>query len=110
MLKQLKLLLGITDTDLDEKLKLIISMTTSRLKMLLGGIEPPEELEYIIVEVSLIRFNKIGSEGLTSHTVEGETLQFSDNDFGLYTSDIQEWLEKQTDKSTASNKGGFKFL
>ena len=45
MLEELKLLLGITDTSLDEKLNLIIRLTTSRLKVLLGGAEEvPESL------------------------------------------------------------------
>ena len=33
------------------------------------------------MDVSVIRFNKIGSEGLSSHTVEGESLSFAEDDF-----------------------------
>ena len=53
MLENLKILLGINEADnsLDAKLELIISMTTKRLQLLLGGIEPPEEMEHIILEV-----------------------------------------------------------
>ena len=83
MLEDLKLLLGIPedDTSLNPKLNLILSSTTSRLKALLGGQNPPEDLEYIIIDVAVIRYNKIGSEGLSSHSVEGESLSFSDDDF-----------------------------
>ena len=76
MLNNLKLMLGITDNDRDATLKLIISTATARLKLLLGGIDPPESMEHIILEVSIIRFNRIGSEGMESHIVEGEHLQF----------------------------------
>ena len=106
MLDNLKMLLGITDTDLDAKLNLIISLTTSRLKSLLGGIDPPAELDYIITEVSIIRFNRIGSEGLTSHSLEGESLSFKDSDFDGYISDIQAFLDRQKD----STRGKVRFI
>ena len=108
MLETIKSLLGIdeSDTDLDKKLNAIISLTTARLKSLLGGIEPPSELEYIITEVSIIRFNKIGSEGLSSHTVEGESLSFSDNDFKAYSDDIQAFLDSQE----AGTRGKVRFI
>ena len=110
MLDNLKLLLGIDieteDADLDSKLCLIISNTTARLKILLGGIEPPEELEHIVLEVSVIRYNKIGSEGLSSHTVEGESLSFSEDDFEPFSAEIQAFLDSQRD----ATRGKLRFL
>ena len=100
MLDNLKIMLGITGDDLDAKLERIIELTTKRLKQKLGGVEAvPEELDYIVEEVSIIRFNRIGSEGLTSHSVEGESLTFADNDFNAYADDIQAWLDKQEDNA-----------
>ena len=95
MLTDLKLMLGIAsqDTSLDDKLNLIISMTEGRLKALLCDKEPPESMKHIILEVSIIRFNRIGSEGLTSHTVEGESLSFSNDDFAEYADEIQTYLD-----------------
>ena len=99
MLKDLKILLGIPldDITLDEKLNVIIRSTQSRLKALLGGMDVPEELAYIVTDVAVIRFNKIGSEGLSSHSVEGESLSFLENDFAGYMDDIQAYLDKQKD-------------
>lgn len=108
MLKDLKILLGIpeNETSQDSKLNLILSGTRSRLKALLGGQEPPNELGYIITDVAVIRFNKIGSEGLSSHTVEGESLSFSDNDFAGYMDDIQTYLDSKKE----AKKGKVRFL
>ena len=108
MLNDLKLMLGIAsdDTSMDAKLQLIISSATARLKMLLGGVEPPESLEYIIREVAVIRFNKIGSEGMASHTVEGESLTFADNDFSGFMDDIQAFLDTQKE----SKRGRVRFI
>jgi hypothetical protein len=108
MLDNLKMMLGIeqTDTDLDAKLNLIISLTTSRLQALLGGIVPPAELDYIITEVAIIRFNRIGSEGLASQSVEGESLTFKDSDFDGFADDIQAFLNSQK----ASTRGKVRFI
>lgn len=108
MLQELKILLGIPETDssLDQKLDLILSDTRKRLQALLGGQEPPEELDYIITGVAIIRFNKIGSEGLSSHSVEGESLSFTEDDFAGYKDDIQTWLNNQKE----AKKGRVRFL
>jgi hypothetical protein len=108
MLSSLKLMLGIAADDLsmDEKLKLLISTATARLSLLLGGLEPPDTMDHIIREVAIIRFNKIGSEGLASHTVEGESLQFSDDDFSGFSDEIRAYLETQKE----SARGKVRFL
>jgi hypothetical protein len=90
MLEKLKALLGVEGKD--DMLKSILEITTGRLTLLIGGIEPPEELEHIIVEVSVIRYNRIGSEGLSSHSVEGESLSFNENDFAGYMDEIEAFL------------------
>lgn len=95
MLENLKLMLGIEDNALDEKLRLILSNTTARLRLLLGGIEPPEEMDHIILDVAIIRFNRIGSEGMASHSVEGESLSFSADDFAGFSDEIQAYLDTQ---------------
>jgi hypothetical protein len=108
MLNELKLLLGIAldDTSMDDKLKLIISTATARLKLLLGGVEPPDSMNHIIREVAIIRFNRIGSEGMASHTVEGESLQFVDGDFDGFADEIQAFLDSQKE----STRGKVRFL
>lgn len=106
MLNSLKLMLSIEDSSMDEKLRLIISGATERLTTLLGGIQPPESLDYIIREVSIIRFNKIGSEGMASHSVEGESISFSADDFAGFAADIQAFLDTQKE----SARGRVRFL
>lgn len=108
MLNDLKLMLGIdtNDTDQDARLELIVSAATARLKTLLGGIEPPQSLDYIIRDVAIIRFNKIGSEGMGSHTVEGESISFAENDFAAFADDIQAFLDTQKE----GTRGRVRFL
>jgi hypothetical protein len=101
MLNDIKLMLDIAtnDADRDSLLKLIISSATARLTMLLGGLEPPDSLNYIITEVAVRRFNRIGSEGMESHTVEGESVTFSASDFVGFEDDIQAYLNTQKENA-----------
>lgn len=112
MLEKILILLGLDSPTqaMTDKLETIIGMTEQRLAFLLGlpvnGI--PTELSYIVVEVSIARFNRIGSEGVASHTVQGESLTWSDDDFKPYMDDIQEWLNAQEDVNTT--RGRIKFI
>lgn len=101
MLDNLKVMLGIDaeDKSLDAQLLLIVQMVTARLQILLGGIEVPEELQHIVLEVAIMRFNRIGSEGLSSHTVEGESLSFANSDFDSFSDEIQAFLDTQKDNT-----------
>lgn len=97
MLESLKLLLGIEsdDTSMDSLLSLLISMAGNRLLLMINTDELPEALEPVVIDVALARFNRIGSEGLTSHTVEGESQNFTEDDFSAYTNDIQAYMASQ---------------
>ena len=55
MLKKIKQMLGLSEDDksMDAQLSWILSATQSRLRVLLGGIDPKDELNYIIMEVLL---------------------------------------------------------
>ena len=105
MLEDVKELLGIAEDDktMDTRLNIIIAATTKRLKVLLGGLD---DLKYIVTDVSIMRFNRIGSEGLSSHSVEGESLSFASNDFEPYLDDIQSYLNAQKE----ATKGKVRFL
>lgn len=77
MLERIKTLLGIEDSKQDAVLNIIIENVTSHLKGLLGK-QPPEDLNYIIEEIVIRRFNRIGTEGMKSESVEGHNITFYD--------------------------------
>ena len=109
MLEQLKIMLFgevVQDAAKDAQLELILAGVVSRLKLLLGGIEPPESMDYIILEVAIVRYNRMGSEGLTNHTVEGESMTLNNSDFAGYKDEIQSFLESQKE----AKKGKVRFL
>ena len=102
-----KKLLGIPDDSLDDQLRIIVDSVENRLKVLLGGVSViPDDLNYIVTEVSVIRYNRIGSEGMTSHSVEGESISYSDNDFSGFMPEIEAYLDEQS----GTRRGRVRFL
>ena len=106
-LTTLKTLLGIPDDSRDALLTTIVSAVQARLLLLLGGAsEVPESLAYIVPEVAVIRYNRIGSEGMSSHSVEGETVAYADNDFAGSMREIEAYL----DEHQTTRRGRVRFL
>lgn len=80
------------ETRLRNKLRAILDSVESQLLMRLGGAEEvPDELSYIVPEVAVARYNRIGSEGMSSHNVEGESIDWSQDDFAPFVNEIDQW-------------------
>ena len=109
MLDKILILLGLDSPTqaMTDRIETIMELTEQRLAFLLGQSIIPEELSYIVVEVTIARFNRIGSEGLSSHTVQGESLSWTDDDFKPYMDDIQGWLNAQAVVNTTRGRVRF---
>ena len=80
-LETVKTLTGVDN----EQITAIYSMYEKRLfsrleKSLLEVVEIPTELEYILTECTIARFNRIGSEGMESESMDGHTAKYGDKD------------------------------
>ncbi|NCB82120.1 MAG: phage head-tail connector protein, partial [Bacilli bacterium] len=71
-----------------------------RLLLILGSDikEVPPELEYVVLDVSLKRFNRIGQEGMQSYSQEGLSMTFSESDFDEYADEIESWRKSRETK------------
>lgn len=110
MLNTILTLLGLENPTIamKNKVETIMELTEQRLALMLGQSVIPEALSFIVVEVTISRFNRIGSEGVSSHSVQGESLTWTDDDFKPYLDDIQTWLNAQEDPNTT--RGRIKFI
>ena len=88
------------DVDLDELLKDIVDMTSQRLKSLTGLKEISSDLDYIVVEVSIKRFNRLKNEGMKTYSQEGESIAFDDNDFAEFSTEIKRLANKNLGSTT----------
>ena len=91
VIDKIKTLLGLKDNDQDNLLNVIIENTEQALCFKLSVDEVPKELDYVLVEVAIKRFNRLKNEGMTSYSQEGESITFNSSDFNDFNSNIQQW-------------------
>ena len=94
MLTEIKRTLEITDTSLDAQLNDFIKRITDRLLLRLGVLTLPVELQFIVVECTVKRFNLKGNEGMSSYSQEGESITYGDL-LDEYKDDIALWVHTQ---------------
>ena len=74
----------------------IYSKIAERLLHRIKETEIPLGLEYIVEEATIRRFNRIGSEGMKSESVEGHSVTYLDEDeLAPYESAIVDYLDAQ---------------
>jgi len=98
----LKTFLNLKGSGKDDLLTLIEKQTEIRLKSKLhlkSSELVPNELDYIILEVCVRRFNRIKNEGMTSYSQDGESATFNDDDFAGFEKEIADYLDNQQDSS-----------
>jgi len=76
MLENIKLLLGITDASKDSLITLLISKSTQQVLSYCNLLELPLTMESIVEELVIIRYNKLGSEGLQAESYSGISQTF----------------------------------
>lgn len=107
----LKVMLDFNDVDeaRDKRLNLIIKNAESALLVRLPGQKVvPDVLSYIIVELSIIRFNRIGNEGMKAFKQEGEDITYDlSDDLDPFMDAINGWLNSQEDPPGKAGKVRF---
>lgn len=97
-LGRIKRMLSVTGSDSDQLLEDINDLVEGQLKNRLGGTDNiPPELEYIVTNVVIARFNQMGDEGKSSMTVEGESASWLTDLFAPFEKDIQRYLDRQNE-------------
>lgn len=89
MLSTIRTLLGVTDQN--AVISTIIELNTKALLNRIGVNELPAELEYIVIETTVSRFNRLGSEGLQSEGIDVIKQTFTEDIFSPYEKDIHEY-------------------
>ncbi|MDQ0158809.1 phage head-tail connector protein [Alkalibacillus salilacus] len=98
ILENVKTVLGIKDNLQDDQLNVIITNVEARLKVWLKQHAEldniPTELNFIVEEMAINRYNRIGSEGMTSESVEGHSVSFTEDDLIPYLSILETYIPK----------------
>lgn len=72
-----------------------------------GADQLPEALTFIVENMTLAKFNKVGNEGMAQYSEEGQTMTFSTNDLQPYFAELDRYIDNQEDQAT--DNGGFFF-
>lgn len=82
-------------TSPEEKFTILEAETRQRLLNLLGGTWEvvPDALEYIVREVTAIKFNRLGNEGLSTLQTEGMTASLREDYFKPYMDEISAYAD-----------------
>lgn len=59
-------------------------------------LDVPEELEYIVDELTIARFNRLGSEGMTSESMDGHSANYDDVSLISYEYAIIQYLDSNS--------------
>ena len=101
LLNRIKTLLQINDND--ELIYEIVEITKEKILNYINEKELPKELEFILIELSIERYNRIGSEGIASESVDGKNVSYDDS-FENYKVYLDDYIFRNN-----KNKG-FKLL
>src|SRR5699024_10930100 len=106
MIERIKTVLDIEDTLQDDVLDIFTENITSHLLIRLKRVNKeidvvPSELDFIIEEIVVRRYNRKGSEGMQSESVEGHSITFYDleKEFVPYDDIINDYADDDYKKA-----------
>ena len=91
LLNRIKVLLGVSEND--ALVSEIIELTKEKILNYINKTELPKELEFVLIELSIQRYNRIGSEGIASESVDGKSVSYED-DFETYKHYLDEYMTR----------------
>ena len=101
LLNRVETLLGVFDNS--NLVNEIIELTKDKILNYINKTELPYELEFVLVELAIKRYNRIGSEGIASESVDGKSVSYED-DFESYKHYLDDYMIRN------SNSKGFRLL
>ena len=73
----------------------IVNITEAKILNYINAIEMPKELEFVLIELSVQRFNRIGSEGIASESIDGKSVSY-DDDFTGYKHYLDDYISRNS--------------
>lgn len=100
ILSEVKISLGSSSFDKDELLLSLINRNSKAILNYIKEKEVPKDLEYIVAELVIARYNRIGSEGLNSENSDGVSFSYNNNSLDTYKKDLDKWISNNKAQST----------
>ena len=84
LLSRVKLIMNITDTSRDAVISELLNNITGAVLLYCGAEELPTALEFVVVEATVSRMNRLGSEGLKSENIDVIGLNYIEDTLSPY--------------------------
>ena len=81
----------------EELLQEIIRLVAMPVLLYIKQDEIPTELEWIVVELAIKRYNRIGAEGFTEEKSDNIQNRYEENMINEYMSFLDRWIEDNTE-------------
>lgn len=94
----------------EAKMQIVVDLTEQRLLNILpkqNGVkvkEVPTELEYIVTNVSMARYARVGQEGMSGYSQDGLNMVFRKDDFDPYMSEINSFGDDGSEGGSSRGK------
>ncbi|SCI51294.1 Phage gp6-like head-tail connector protein [uncultured Clostridium sp.] len=95
-LSRIRVVLGVYEQD--ELLRELIDITKEKIISYLNVNEIPQSLSWILVELVVQRFNRIGSEGLVTESVDGKQNSYVKDELLQYKGYLDEYISQNATK------------
>ena len=73
----------------------IVNITESKILNYINASEMPIELEFVLIVLAIQRFNRIGSEGIASESIDGKSVSY-DDDFTGYKHYLDDYISRNS--------------
>ena len=73
----------------------IVNITEAKILNYINASEMPKELEFVLIELSIQRLNRIGSEGISSESIDGKSVSY-DDDFTGYKHYLDDYISRNS--------------
>lgn len=93
MLERLRMILNVKDQD--ELLTEILTLAVEKLTTYLGETSVPTQFEWIVIELAVQRYNRIGSEGMVSESVDGGSNTYYEDELSPFYKFLDDYKEAQ---------------
>ena len=91
------LLLPADNTKRDSVIAKLLSNVEKQLKALIKNETIPDDLSFVVEEITVIRFRRLGSEGMNTESVEGHSVTYNLDDFKPYAQILVDHIPKSDD-------------
>lgn len=96
-LDNVKLVLSITNDKQDELLTILLTNAINTVCLYVDCEQIPKQLEFVAEQMTVARYRKLGSEGISSEAVDVLKTTFQTDDLRPYKDVLNKYIKNHTD-------------